>query len=1123
MSNCPGGVPARAQESFQEVTRMKKRLLSILFTLAVCVGLLSVTALATDDGHTHSYTNGFCTENGCGAYQPAELKDGVYQIANAGQLYWFAGLVNGDASVCVGDVTKNTAANAVLTANITVNTGVLNADGTVNMGEQNGDGTSTVTFRTWTPIGWAVMSSNVPTSESQNMYAGTFDGKGHTITGLYLNDSNQNQCGLFGVITSGASVSNVTVSDSYINGGKNIGGVCGYNYGGTITGCTNSGTVTHSRSTGNASFDNTGGVCGYNTGTIAGCTNTGAVNVSRSMNVGGVCGHNEGIITGCTNSGRITNSDSWVGGICGENAKLGEIQNCFNSGAVKGNTRVGGVCGRNTYIITNCASSGAVSGGAMYYGGVCGSVYYSAVRAVNCYFNSDAFAGEAIGGLEGSNNRCDITNVEGKTAAQFASGEVAWLLRGGDTDNGSTWGQKIGTDPYPLPNGEKVYKTTPCVTYSNTSGTKEHTDVGGICADCGEVLGTISDPYEIGSQDALNAFVKAVNNGNVSINARLTTDGLTLTTPIGQDADGKRYTGTFDGGNHTLTVTLSGGQDTAPFAAIENTTIKNLRTTGTIQTGGKYAAGLVSNAWHTVTIENCYSDVIITSTVNGDGTHGGLVGRANHDNSTLPSANITIRNCGFAGQINGEKTTSCGGLMGWIHKGQTITVENCYVAGTFTVAKEGSDTICRNIESNLVTASVTNFYYLKKLGGFGGGNTDLQANCRLLTAAQFASGEAAYLLNGSASEGTPVWRQNLDNCNTPDAYPLPVGTEEDSTGIVYKVPKFDPCNSETGVEGYSNYNKSKLIHSLTDVTEVPATYESDGVKAHKHCTVCGKDFIGGVEQSTDDLKLPKLVMPIIPVIPTYPPTVTQPAEGGTVAVSPQAPAQGVTVTITPRPEDGYEVGGVSVTDRIGNPVAVKDNGNGTYSFTQPAGAVTVNVTFADKTQLAFTDVPADAYYYDAVQWAVKNGITYGTSDTTFSPDASCTRAQMAAFLWRAAGCPEPKGTSSFTDVPSDAYYAKAVAWAVENGITGGVGNDKFAPDDVCTRAQMAAFLCRLAGGKAEGTGTFTDVSADAYYAEAVQWAVENGITDGVGDNRFAPDATCTRAQIVTFLYRFFVK
>ena len=166
---------------------MKKRLLSILFTLAVCVGLLSVTALATDDGHTHSYTNGFCTENGCGANQPAAPKAGGYQIANAGQLYWVAGLVNGDASVCVGDVTKNTAANAVLTENITVNTGVLNADGTVNMGEQNGDGTSTVTFRTWTPIGdmtYKNPGDGDPTN-TEDAYAGSFNGQNYTISGLF--------------------------------------------------------------------------------------------------------------------------------------------------------------------------------------------------------------------------------------------------------------------------------------------------------------------------------------------------------------------------------------------------------------------------------------------------------------------------------------------------------------------------------------------------------------------------------------------------------------------------------------------------------------------------------------------------------------------------------------------------------------------------------------------------------------------------------------------------------------------------------------------------------------------------------------------------------------------------
>ena len=179
----------------------------------------------------------------------------------------------------------------------------------------------------------------------------------------------------------------------------------------------------------------------------------------------------------------------------------------------------------------------------------------------------------------------------------------------------------------------------------------------------------------------------------------------------------------------------------------------------------------------------------------------------------------------------------------------------------------------------------------------------------------------------------------------------------------------------------------------------------------------------------------------------------------------------------------------------------------------------------DNTMLNFfVDVPANAYYYDAVLWAVKNGITYGTSDTTFSPNASCTRAQMVTFLWRAAGSLEPESLSSFTDVPADSYYAKAVAWAMENGITGGVGDNKFAPGATCTRAQMAAFLCRMAGGKAvSSTIAFTDVSADAYYAEAVQWAAENGITDGVGDNKFAPDGVCTRGQMVTFLYRFFVK
>ncbi|MDD5908285.1 MAG: S-layer homology domain-containing protein [Clostridia bacterium] len=255
--------------------------------------------------------------------------------------------------------------------------------------------------------------------------------------------------------------------------------------------------------------------------------------------------------------------------------------------------------------------------------------------------------------------------------------------------------------------------------------------------------------------------------------------------------------------------------------------------------------------------------------------------------------------------------------------------------------------------------------------------------------------------------------------------------------------------------------------------------------------------------------------------PTYPPTVTQP-ENGAVTVSPKAPRKGDTVTITPKPEDGYTVEQILVTDKDGNPVKVTNNGDGTFSFTQPAGKVNVEVTFMEDNSMLnfFVDVPADAYYYDAVLWAADKEITGGTDAVHFSPDATCTRAQAVTFLWRAAGSPEPENVSSFADVPADSYYAKAVAWAVENGITTGTGDGKFSPDATCTRAQAMAFIWRSQKSvAADGVNPFTDVAADAYYAGAVQWAVENGVTNGTSDTTFSPASNCTRAQIVTFLFR----
>ena len=221
-------------------------------------------------------------------------------------------------------------------------------------------------------------------------------------------------------------------------------------------------------------------------------------------------------------------------------------------------------------------------------------------------------------------------------------------------------------------------------------------------------------------------------------------------------------------------------------------------------------------------------------------------------------------------------------------------------------------------------------------------------------------------------------------------------------------------------------------------------------------------------------------------------------------------------TFTITPDKGYAVANVKIDGKsIG---AAKS-----YTFENVSRTHTIEVIFmkanGNPQTGVFVDVATGSYYEDAVDWAVENGITKGTDDTHFSPDGICTRAQIVTFLWRAAGSPEPKTMSSFADVSMDAYYAKAVAWAVENGITTGTGDGKFSPDATCTRAQSVTFLFRALGKLVDSKAKFSDVPTDSYYANAVAWAVENGVTNGIGNNLFGPDNSCTRAQIVTFLFR----
>lgn len=352
-----------------------------------------------------------------------------YQISSADELYWFAELVNGSLT---DGTPKNTAACAKLTADITVNSNLLSS---LNIWE--GEVLNSWMFTSWTPIG-----------KDGNEYIGTFDGDGKTVSGLFLNDSNADYVGLFGLIGIGGTVKNVGVVDSYFKANYRVGGLCGENYCGTISNCYNTGTVSCKVSTGLEVY--IGGVCGINfCGTITNCHNTGAVSGEYQGNddtkmvfAGGVCGENmDGTIVNCYNTGTVNGKTTispgiYVGGVCAYSDGSIGISNCYNTGNVTGESareagyvKVGGVCASNGASISNCYSTGTVEGiapeyGTVFSGGLCGE---TGGNISNCYYNSDMFTGGAFGKEDVT---ATATNVDGKTTAQFASGEVAYLLNG---------------------------------------------------------------------------------------------------------------------------------------------------------------------------------------------------------------------------------------------------------------------------------------------------------------------------------------------------------------------------------------------------------------------------------------------------------------------------------------------------------------------------------------------------------------------------------------------------------------------------------------------------------------------------------------------------------------------
>ncbi len=419
---------------------------------------------------THTYKNGFCTDDGCSAYEPAVLTTGkydidvngeitdsdeAYEIGNAGQLYWFAGLVNGTLT---DGTAQNLKANAVLTADITVNEDLLTSINT----EEDGNVTNGSSFKAWRPMGMA-------DENGEGYYKGIFDGNGHSISGLYVNRDESDDVddrfkvgiGLFGYYS--GVTRNLSVLDSYMRGKDCIGGICGYNDGGTIQNCYSAATV--------CGDSYIGGICGRSEGDsiIENCYNTGYV-YGATRSIGGICGDNSATLQGCSNVGNVKGK-FYVGGIVGESSGSGNtiwIKDCYNRGNVIGDTKdIGGIGGYiGSSLVENCYSQATVSGNTNV-GGICGNS--NKVDFQNAYYDSNLYTGNAIGYLKDAT----IKQTEGKTSQAFESGEITYLLQEGREE--AIWGQTLsGNDvqAYPVLGGAKVYQN---ITYQDCAKDEAHT------------------------------------------------------------------------------------------------------------------------------------------------------------------------------------------------------------------------------------------------------------------------------------------------------------------------------------------------------------------------------------------------------------------------------------------------------------------------------------------------------------------------------------------------------------------------------------------------------------------------------------------------------------------------
>ena len=578
-------------------------------------------------------------------------------------------------------------------------------------------------------------------------------------------------------------------------------------------------------------------------------------------------------------------------------------------------------------------------------------------------------------------------------------------------------------------------------------------------------------------------------------------------------------------GNFSVTTDTTSLQMGGIVGVADNSTVQYCANTGDMTSWTPHTGGIVGQLYQGSKIINCYSTGKLVPLGHGTTNFGGIAGTV--------GAGTEIRHCYFAGEMDLSQYTATtpykrlGGIAGGVSS-DTPAFENNYFVETenvpacFKYQDAGTEKALDFMKTedffNEITAAGGNYR-------FNSNGTPLlpapkYAVSFVVTPAELTN--VVIKVNGQAvanpanlEAGTYAVEVSADNCEvfrSDITITADTATHTQTIAMTYlpaDYTKVDAAIAKANALNKDNYkNFSAVEDAVNAVVRGKNITEQDEVDA----------MAQAIEKAINDLVRRSSGGSSSP---SYSVTIPNKTENGTVTVNPKSASKGSTVTITAKPDSGYQLDDLTVTDKNGKELKLTDKGNGKYTFTMPASKVEVNATFVKEVEISpFSDVSTSAYYYEAVKWAQEKGITGGIGNGLFGPNQPCTRAQIVTFLWRAAGSPEPKSMSSFSDVSADSYYAKAVAWAVENGITTGTGDGKFSPDATCTREQAVAFLYRASGSPAvSGGSAFSDVAANAYYADAVAWAEKNGVTGGIGGGLFGSGNTCTRAQIVTFLYR----